>query len=205
MNNKYVQHILLHMLSSNESREYLCSQINHRVQKMKTELKNFLLLSNFLICTQVLLAQDSVTLQAKDLTPLIGNWKGNLTYLDYSSEKENTIPVQLVVYRLGESDDFVFSFSYPEEPKANSIDTVSVHYYGTMLDEEVVQIKTRPCPACLHLITEQFALDGNDQKPAFLRKRYQVDPSKLEIRKEVKFLDEEGWIKRNEYRFERQP
>lgn len=170
----------------------------------KNKLKTILVAMTALFICQGIAAQDSVTVSAKDLLPMTGNWTGRLTYLDYSSGKEQSIAAKLGIQRVGDSDDFIFSFSYPDEPKANSSDTVSVHYYGTMVDEEVVQLKTRPCSDCLTLITEQFALDGNEQKPALIRRSYLATKTSLNIRKEVKYLDGAEWIQRNEYRLERE-
>ena len=49
----------------------------------------------FLIFFGATQAQDTVV--ADDLAPLLGEWKGSLTYVDYSSNKPYTMPANLTV------------------------------------------------------------------------------------------------------------
>ena len=76
---------------------------------------------------------DSITVKQ-----LLGDWKGRLTYLDYQSNKPYTMPADLIVTQLPNGYQLVFSNIYPNEPKANNHDTLTLREGGKMIDNEVV-------------------------------------------------------------------
>ncbi|MEO6819792.1 MAG: hypothetical protein ABI266_00785, partial [Ginsengibacter sp.] len=69
-------------------------------------------------------AQIIPKISMKDFGTLSGSWQGSLTYLDYSSGKPFTMPADITVRRIKKSNKFIFSNIYPNEPNANSIDTM---------------------------------------------------------------------------------
>jgi hypothetical protein len=60
----------------------------------------------------------------KDINTLTAEqWKGRLSYLDYSSIKRNTIPSNLIVEQSKfDKNTWYFKNDYPKEPHENSID-----------------------------------------------------------------------------------
>ncbi|MEI8111309.1 MAG: hypothetical protein WCH59_09995 [Chitinophagia bacterium] len=148
----------------------------------------YTLLALFVYSQQILLA---------DLKPLEGNWKGSLTYLDYSSGKPFTMPANITIRTFSEKKGIIMQYIYPNEPHANGADTILLtkDFLG---DEKIASIK-KSNPVAFLLITEKAGVDGNDNKMAQFRHTYRVTNNKLSIRKEVKFAGTEAWIIRNEY------
>jgi outer membrane protein assembly factor BamB len=65
------------------------------------------------------IGRKPAAIKATDLQPLTnGEWTGTLTYLDYGKNKKVSIPVTLNVTKSPKDEStWVFSISYPEEPK----------------------------------------------------------------------------------------
>ena len=136
---------------------------------------------------------------------LIGNWKGSLTYLDYKTNKPFTMPADLQIRRLANSNSqLVYSNFYPNEPDANDHDTVTIAQGGAMINNEVVKVRSVLPNGDIQIITEYVGFDGNDHKSAIIRHRYIIGKSNYTARKEVRFKDEAEWIKRSEYSYSRQ-
>src|SRR5690349_6018730 len=74
---------------------------------------------------------------AEDFRRLTGaRWTGMLFYRDYSSGKEVSIRANLTVAEPhGDGSSWVFEYEYPDEPKANSKETVTLGEGGTRIDE----------------------------------------------------------------------
>src|SRR3712207_2926331 len=76
------------------------------------------LLALVLIFVSANFAQRSIS--AADLAPVEGEkWVGELTYLDYTSNKKTVIKSNLAVTKKSETA-WSFAYEYPDEPKANS-------------------------------------------------------------------------------------
>lgn len=146
-------------------------------------------------------AQTSIKVSAKDFKPLIGIWHGTLTYLDYSSNKPYTMPADITIEQVGKTNKFIFSNIYPDEPKANSADTITINISGEMLNEEIVKSKRKLVDGNTQIITEYLSVDGNDNKPALIRHTYTVGKSIFTKRKDVQFVGQNEWIKRHEYSY----
>ena len=71
-----------------------------------------------------------------DLQVLTGlQWSGTLTYLDYQSNRKVSIPANLTVRPNGEDKwSWVFEYSYPDEPKANSEEVVRLSKDGKTIN-----------------------------------------------------------------------
>jgi hypothetical protein len=165
--------------------------------------RNFTLL--FLICILAALAgftKASFTVSAKDFKNSIGQWKGTLTYLDYTSGKPFSMPAELQISQLGKSSRFVFAIRYPDEPQANGSDTLVISADGKQIDGENVVTKVKHAGYTI-ITTEQTGKDGNDQKDALIRHVYTIGKTIFVIRKEVQFTGTTEWIKRHEYSYAR--
>jgi len=53
-------------------------------------------------------AQTSTKITKQDIQTFTGNWKGTLTYLDYTSNKPYTMPADIVIKQTGKSNVFIF-------------------------------------------------------------------------------------------------
>lgn len=143
------------------------------------------------------------TLSPKDFKNLAGCWKGSLTYLDYTSNKPFSMPANIVVTDFKNSNIIVYTISYPEEPKANSTDSLFISADGRLLNNEPVVRKRKNDMGELEIATEVNSVDGNDSKPCIIRHTYTLGKNTYSIKKEVLFVGQEKWILRNEYRFTR--
>ncbi len=157
----------------------------------------------FTVSITTLMAQGNLKLLRKDLKPLVGDWTGTLTYLDYSSNKPYTMPADISIRQIGNSNSFAFSKLYPDEPKANSNDTIRISANGQMLDNTVVKSKTKLANGALEIVTEYTGADGNDNKPATIRTTYTIGKKEYKSVKEIQFAGDDKWIKRHEYRYTR--
>jgi hypothetical protein len=143
-------------------------------------------------------------LEAKDLQPLVASqWQGTLTYLDYSANKKVSILSNLTVTQSTEDkQSWIFSYQYPEEPKANEIEIVKVSSDGKMIDKETIIEKTSLGDNTLKIVTEESGMDND--KRATLRHTYLLSATNFSIKKEVRYEGTQEFFERNEYRWQKQ-
>lgn len=139
----------------------------------------------------------------KDLQILTGaQWTGTLLYLDYGSGKTVSIPSNLTVTSSKEDKStWVFEYQYPDEPKANSMETLAISTDGKMFDDATVVEKTNLAEKTIKIVTEKSGTD-NDQKALF-RFTYLLSKTSFSIKKEVKYDDAPAFFVRNEYLWKR--
>lgn len=157
----------------------------------------------FLIGFQTLFGQNGATVAHKELQSLIGKWEGTITYLDYKSNKPFVMPAELKILRLENSDSYIFSHTYPQEPKANENDTITISQNRRLINNELIKTKKRHFNGSLEIVTEYLATDGNENKPAIIRHTYTIANKIFISRKDVQFALEGEWIKRSEYAYEK--
>ncbi len=152
-------------------------------------------------------SKNSTKASKKDFQILLGNWRGSLTYLDYSSNKSYTMPADVNISQVADSKTFIFSNIYPDEPKANSADTLVISKNGKMLNKKNVTSKRKLddgiAEVILEIITEILSVDGNDNKPAIIRHTYLLGNNTYTKTEHVQFVGQNKWIKRNEYSYKR--
>jgi hypothetical protein len=163
----------------------------------------FITVSILIISITSIFAQTKSKVSINEFRTLVGSWTGTLTYLDYSSNKPYTMPADVEISQIGKSRSFIFSNLYPNEPKANSSDTISISNNGKMLNKETVKAKTKLTNGDLEIITEFSSIDGNDNKPATIRITYIFGKKIFKNVKEVQFEGQDKWIKRHEYSYTR--
>lgn len=165
----------------------------------------YVILTITLLISTIGSAQISFKTIQKDFYQLSGAWEGSLTYLDYSSGKPYTMPADIEIKRIGETNKFVFSNIYPNETSANSMDTISISIDGKYIDKGLVKSRRKLPNGDVEIITEEFGKDGNDNKPALLRHTYTLSSSTYKNRKDVQFTGETAWINRHEYAYKKKP
>ncbi len=139
----------------------------------------------------------------KDLQTLAGvKWTGNLSYLDYQKNKLISISSNLIVTQSTEDkSSWIFEYQYPDEPKANIKETVTLTKDGSFIDGEKVTERTSLAGRTLRIVTEKSGTD-NDQKALF-RFTYLLSKTRFSIKKEVKYEDGTEFFVRNEYSWKR--
>lgn len=141
------------------------------------------------------------TISSADFKPLIGSWSGTLTYINYSDGTPFSMPVELRIVPIEETNNFTFYFSFPDEPHANSEETVSISDNGTMLNGEPVISKHLLEDGNLEIVTESIGTD--DDEPATIRETYIIGADVFVTKKDVLFVDQQEWINRNEFNFKK--
>jgi hypothetical protein len=141
------------------------------------------------------------TVTSKEFKNLIGCWKGSLTYLDYSTNKLFSMPANIIVKDFKSSNLIICSLIYPEEPRANALDTIFISKDGRLLNNEAIKIKRSLNKDSFTIVTEISGIDGNDNKAAILRHTYILGKNSYSVKKEVQFTGQTQWIVRNEYKF----
>jgi hypothetical protein len=150
-------------------------------------------------------AQTNYKTVVKDFESLSGSWTGSLTYLDYSSGKPYTMPADIVIQRIGKTNQFSCSNLYPNEKSANSMDTLVISTDGKFIDRARIQSRKKLPNGDMEIITEETGTDGNDNKTATFRHTYTFGKSTFKSRKDVQFTGESEWIKRHEYSYTKTP
>ena len=150
-------------------------------------------------------AQVSFKSIQTDFNNLSGAWEGSLTYLDYLSGKPYTMPADINIKRIGISNQFVFSITYPNETNANSIDTITISTDGKYINKEIIKSRLKLPNGDIEIVTEELGKDGNDNRDATFKLIYTLGLSTLINRKDVKYVGELEWIKRHEYSYVKKP
>jgi hypothetical protein len=163
------------------------------------QFSHFLLMFLILSCFSLNNSKRSDKIHLKDFFPLVGNWEGQLTYLDYSSGKPYTMPANCEIKILKKQKQILVYSIYPDEMEANSVDTIRLSNDGIFLNKEKLVSKTLNSDNELIIVTEESGQDGNDNLNATFHHTYTISNSKFSIRKDVQFIGTSEWIKRHEY------
>ncbi len=162
-------------------------------------MKAFFVTISILIFTSVI-AQPSPEVKAIDFAVIFGQMNGSLTYLDYSSGKPYTMPANIFTkINPKNSSEIIQMVSYPDEPKANGIDSFRISKDGKMLNNLAITSRKQLSNGSLELVGERKGQDGNDNKNAILRYTYTLGKNIFVIKKEVLFDGEKNWVLRHTY------
>lgn len=133
------------------------------------------------------------------LDPLVGEWQGELAYMDYGSGSEYRIPVNMHV-RAGAEHTWDVRFIYPDEPDASDSSTWVLSADGRTFDGLQV-LHVRQDTEGLDLRLEGDGEDDNSR--ARIRKHWTITADSCVMRKEVSAADVEDFRLRHTYRFRR--
>lgn len=170
---------------------------------MKTTYKGVILLYILLIVGIAASSQSLQTVSMKDFSKAIGSWKGIITYLDYSSGESFTMPAEVDVQCIPKTPQFLFKTSYPDEPQANSVDTIELDSNGRKINNEIIQSSKRLSDGGIEIVSFSEGRDGNDNQLASFKFTYIIGPHKLSKKKEVQFKGTDQWIQRHLYSYTR--
>ena len=165
-------------------------------------MKNIILLFA-LTLVSALSAFSQNTVSAADLKMLEGaKWVGELTYLDYSSNKRTSIKSNVTITRFREDENiWIFDFEYPLEPKANGKKEVKLTTSGNEFDGEAVSERTKLADGTLRIVTTSKGKD-NDRSATY-RKTYLIGKTSFSIKKEVQIDGSTDIFERNTYSWTR--
>jgi hypothetical protein len=146
-------------------------------------------------CTSVS-PQATPRVEAADLLVAVGdNWKGTLTYRDYSPPyRDVTLLVEAKVQAV--AGGLSVALHYPREPGADGISALLLTEGGRVFDGEAVILAERKDDT-LQVITEGACQD--DDRPAMCRHVYSFAVKQLGWRKLVTYAGDGGAVRRNEY------
>lgn len=147
--------------------------------------------------------QNPCTVSTKDFKNLPGFWQGTLAYIDYSSNQTYTMPANVEITKLGNSASYILFNTYPNEASANGSDTLAISNNGRMLNNEEVISKRKLKNGIIEIVTAIQSVDGNENRAALIRHTYSLGKSTFVKSKEVQFIGQTTWIKRNEYNYKR--
>lgn len=139
----------------------------------------------------------------RDLMTVQGNWKGKLTYLDYSTGNPYTMSADIDIKRIPGTNRFIFDHTYPKEKSANKADTITISQDGKYFGNAKLVSRKTLANGDLQLATERQGTDGNDNRAATIRMTYTLGKNQYIVRKDVMFSDGDKWIKRHEYIYEK--
>lgn len=148
---------------------------------------------------------QAALLGANDFKALIGCWQGTLTYLDYTTNKPFSMPANLNIQRVVNTNNFIFANIYPNEPQANSTDSVSISASGKHINKELIKSRRILSDGNTEIVTELLGEDGNDNKKALFKFTYVIGIKLYAHKKEVQFAGRREWILRHEYKYEPRP
>ena len=141
------------------------------------------------------------SLAPADLAPVEGGkWIGELTYLDYRSNKKTAIKSNLSVTKTSDNA-WSFAYEYPDEPKANSTGEVTLSADGGTFNGQKVVSKHKLGNGGLEIVTEKVGEDNN--KRAVFRYTYALADNSFSIRKDVRIDGTAEWFERNTYNWSR--
>lgn len=146
---------------------------------------------------------DGTRISPEEIKKLIGKWEGSLTYIDYSSGEPYTMPADLNIEACKNEYELDLYQIYPDEPKANSKAKIRISKDGKMIDGHRIVSKTQLEGNSTEYLVEYNGKDGNDNKKATIRLTYIFGETTFINRKEVRFLDSDNWIMRNEYSYKK--
>lgn len=155
----------------------------------------------FLLTISVSVAQTNIQSVLTHFKMLVGTWKGTLTYLDYSSGKPYTMPANINIEQIGNTSAFVFLHIYPDEPKANSADTITISEDKKLINKETIVAKRQLKNGTTEIVTEYLGTDGNENSTATIRHTYTIGKMVFIKKKEIQFVGQTKWIKRHEYSY----
>ena len=146
-------------------------------------------------------APEGPTVAISDFEVVEGDeWVGNLTYLDYTSQKRVSIPTAASVEITGQST-VKYTVSYPEEPWEDAKANIKLSKSGRVFNGHPV-ITREDLDDGRMTFAIQYAGEDDNQK-ADIRITYTLAPSRFVISKDVRPTGAEDFTNRNVYLYTR--
>ncbi len=168
-------------------------------------IKRFAFTISFILSSLCLLysQNDSIELKIQDseLNMLEGDWEGMLTYTDYQSGKPYSMPAHLSIKWSKKNQVLILSHRYPNEPKANNSEKIKISKDRKKIGNKTITSKNELLNGQIQFECEFEGKDNN--KKALIKKTYMLSPEMLIIKKEIRSVQKDQWLLRNEYNYKR--
>ncbi|HNR15749.1 MAG TPA: hypothetical protein PKG90_03685 [Chitinophagaceae bacterium] len=139
-------------------------------------------------------------IKAVELKPWLGNWKGSLTYLDYSTGQETKIKADIKLGPIVDGNKVAIAFTYPDEPGASSKDTLRISDDGRSVNYMNLSSKKKTTSSFVVVLETEG--EDNGQK-AEIRTTYSFNKNTFSNKKEVRYRGQSDFFVRNEYKLTR--
>jgi len=158
-----------------------------------------------LLCSNVINAQtdfeQNTRVLTQDISLVIGDWQGELTYLDYQSGKPFSMPANVRIAQGKDSRTLNVEMEYPNEPQANNSAKIKINKDGSEIDGYAVNTRNVDDSGNVTIEAEKWGKDDN--KKALIRMTYTFGNAMFAMSKSVQFEGSDAWILRNTYEYQR--
>ena len=145
-------------------------------------------------------AQEPV-IGKEDIAMIKGNWKGTLTYSDFKSSKDVTMPCNLNLEVKKNGKDLVMSYEYPDNSAWNSKDNIEISEDGRVINGEKIKSRKTMPDGSIELIIESKGQDGST--PATITQIITFSPKHFTITRLVQYMTTGEKFQRNQCRWTR--
>lgn len=143
------------------------------------------------------LSQPTQSVSMADFNLVAGTgWSGTLSYLDYTKQTRETIPVEFLIDE-PKDRSITYAIKFPGEAKYNSREKIKLSRNGEHLNGDRVTKRVELAGGGLKIVTEKTGKDDN--RPATIRTSYILTTDTFKIQKDVKFSDGTDYFNRNEF------
>ncbi|WP_298420685.1 hypothetical protein [uncultured Kordia sp.] len=125
------------------------------------------------------------------------SWTGELMYVNYSDNKEVTLPTMLKLEV--KKNKIIFNTKYTTEESANNKSSLKIKKGGTYIDNQQIMKVVRSKNGSIEIETTYKGKDDN--KDATIYITYFFNSTTLSMKKEVEFKDVSGKFIRNQYTY----
>ena len=130
-----------------------------------------------------------------------GQWTGTLTYRDFKSGKEVTMPCNLALTTTKNDKALVMAYSYPDNASWNSKDNVAISADGRYVNGEKIKSRTTMADGTTEIIIESRGQDGST--PATILLIIRFSPSSFTFGTQVQYMTTGEKFMRNQYAWKR--
>lgn len=145
-------------------------------------------------------AQEPVILK-EDIAMIEGKWKGTLSYRDFKSGKDVTMPCNLSLEVKKKGRDLVMSYDYPDNSGWNSKDNISISDDGKKINGEKITSRKQLENGSVEIIIESKGQDGST--PATIRQIITIGPNLFTLSRQVQYMTTGEKFVRNQYKWSR--
>jgi uncharacterized membrane protein YphA (DoxX/SURF4 family) len=153
-----------------------------------------------LLVGQTTKAQDAAILK-EDIAIIEGKWKGTLTYRDFKSAKDVTMPCNLGLEVKKNGKDLVMNYEYPDNAGWNSKDNISISADGRSINGEKIKSRKMLDDGSIEIIIESKGQDGST--PATVQQIITFGPKTFTLTRQVQYMTTGEKFQRNQYRWVR--
>lgn len=153
-----------------------------------------------MLTSPFLVAQDAAILK-EDIAMIQGKWNGTLTYRDFKSGKDVTMPCNLSLEVKKNGKDLVMHYAYPDNAGWNSKDNISISADGRSINGEKIKSRKKLDDGSVEIIIESKGEDGST--PAIVQQIITFGPNMFTLARQVQYMTTGEKFQRNIYQWTR--